>query len=59
MVLNIAITGKKKKNTSDIPDMPETFLDKVTDFRDKPVVQRDVAVVKNTPLDDGKNNNHK
>ena len=59
VVLNIAITWKKKKNKSDISDIPETFWDKVPDFTDDPVLQCDVPTVKNTILDDGNNDDHK
>ena len=39
--------------------MPGGFLDKVIDFTDKPVVQCDVQIIKNTSLDNDDNDNRK
>ena len=58
MASNIAIT-EKKKNKSHKSYMPETFWNKITDFKEEPVVQCDVLAVKNTSLDDGNNDDHK
>ena len=47
---NIVIT--KKQSKSDISHIPRALWDKVIDFTDQPVVQRDVLAVTNTSLDD-------
>ena len=39
--------------------MREAFLDRSTDFTDKPVVQCDVQAVKNTSLDNNYSNDRK
>ena len=39
--------------------MPGAFWDKVIDFTDKPVVQRDVQAVKNTSSDNDDNDDQK
>ena len=44
---------------SDISYMPGALWDKVTDFTDESVVQRDVPAVKNTSLNDDDNDDRK
>ena len=59
MMSNVPITEKKEKNMSDnlYTNIPQAFSEKVSpdiDFTDEPVVECDVAIVKNTFVDDSK-----
>ena len=48
-----------KKNKTNMPYMHWALWDKVIDFTDEPVVQCDVAAVKNTSLDDDDDNDER
>ena len=49
----------KKQSKSDVSYIPGVLWDKVIGFADEPLVQCDVAAVKNTALDDDDNDDHK